>query len=242
MSAVLEAAGLDAGYGKLAVIRGLDLDLHPGEVVALFGPNGAGKTTTVRTLSGLLPAMAGEIRLHGEPVRTPLHQRARLGLSLVTERRAVVKTLTVTENLRVARADVAEALRMFPELREHMDRKAGLLSGGQQQMLSLARALARRPKVLLIDELSLGLAPIVVNRLLDAVRTAADDGMAVLLVEQHVGKALAVADRVKVLRHGRIVLDGQAGAFRGRTNDIVLAYMSDDEDAVASARRNGRPE
>lgn len=227
--AVLEACGLDAGYGKLAVIRSLDLELAPGEVVALFGANGAGKTTTVRTLAGLLPAMAGDVKLHGDVVRTPLHQRARMGLSLVTERRAVVKTLTLAENLRVARADVDEALRMFPELREHMGRRAGLLSGGQQQMLSLARALARRPKVLLIDELSLGLAPIIVNRLLEAVRTAADDGMAVLLVEQHVGKALGVADRVKVLRHGRIALDGDASEFRGRTNDIVAAYMSDEE-------------
>ena len=239
MSAVLEACGLDAGYGRLAVIRGLDLELHPGQIVGLFGANGAGKTTTVRTLSGLLPAMAGDVKLRGETVRTPLHQRARMGLSLVTERRAVVRTLTLAENLRVARADIKEALRMFPELSEHMERRAGLLSGGQQQMLSLARALARRPKVLLIDELSLGLAPIIVNRLLEAVRTAADDGMAVLLVEQHVGKALEVADHVKVLRHGRVVLDGQASGFRGRTNDIVLAYMSDDEAAVTSAARNG---
>ena len=118
---------------------------------------------------------------------------------------------------------------MFPELREHLGRRAGLLSGGQQQMLSLARALARRPKVLLIDELSLGLAPIIVNRLLEAVRRAADDGMAVLLVEQHVGKALHVADRVTVLRRGRLVLEGDAADFRGRTNDIVLAYMANEE-------------
>jgi sulfate-transporting ATPase len=236
---MLQACGLDAGYGKLAVIRGLDLELHAGRVIALFGSNGAGKTTTVRTLSGLLPAIGGEVKLGGKAVRTPLHVRARMGLSLVTERRAIVKTLTVSENLRVARADVKHALHIFPELGEHQHRRAGLLSGGQQQMLSLARALARRPNVLLIDELSLGLAPIVVNRLLTAVRNAADDGMAVLLVEQHIDKALGVADRVSVLRRGRVVLDGEASEFRGRTNDIVHAYMSEDEQAVGKSGLNG---
>lgn len=236
MSVALEACGVDAGYGKLAVIRELDLALPAGEIVGLFGANGAGKTTTVRTLAGLLPAMAGEVKLRGAVVRSPLHQRARMGLGLVTERRAVVKTLTVVENLKVARADVGHALDMFPELGEHQGRRAGLLSGGQQQMLALARALARRPQVLLIDELSLGLAPIVVNRLLEAVRAAADEGMAVLLVEQHVGKALAVADRVKVLRHGRIVLDGDAAEFRGRTGAIVDAYMSNATTGSEGAR------
>jgi len=238
---VLEACGLDAGYGKVAVVRELDLELRAGEVLALFGSNGAGKTTTVRTLSGLLPARGGEVKLNGEVVKAPLHMRARMGLSLVTERRALVKTLTVTENMRVARADVDYALELFPELSEHMGRKAGLLSGGQQQMLSLARALARRPNVLLIDELSLGLAPIVVNRLLEAVRNAANDGMAVLLVEQHIAKALRVADRVNVLRHGRIVLAGGAKEFHGRIDDIVSAYMAEDEKGEGPARNGGGP-
>jgi len=225
---ILEARGLDAGYGKIAVVRELDLELRAGEVLALFGSNGAGKTTTVRTLSGLLPAKGGEVKLNGETVKAPLHVRARMGLSLVTERRALVKSLSVAENLRVVRADTDRALELFPELNEHLSRKAGLLSGGQQQMLSLARALARRPNVLLIDELSLGLAPIVVNRLLEAVRAAADDGMAVLLVEQHIAKALRISDRVNVLRRGRIVLAGGAKEFHGRIDEIVSAYMAED--------------
>lgn len=225
-AAALQASGLDAGYGGVAVVRGLDLEVRAGEVVALFGPNGAGKTTTVGALAGLRPAMAGEVRLHGRVVRTPLHVRARHGLSLVTERRAVIRSLTVVENLRVARADIREALRIFPQLAAHQGRKAGLLSGGQQQMLALARALARRPQVLLVDELSLGLAPMIVDGLLDAIRSAADDGMAVLLVEQHVGKALRIADRASVLRRGRVVLEGAASDFHGRTGDIVHAYMS----------------
>jgi branched-chain amino acid transport system ATP-binding protein len=239
----LEARGLDAGYGKIAVVRGMDLHLSPGEVLVLFGSNGAGKTTTVRTLSGLLPTMAGEVRLNGKAVKAPLHVRARMGLSIVTERRALVKTLTVAENLRVVRADVKFALGVFPELGEHMERQAGLLSGGQQQMLSLGRALARRPNVLLIDELSLGLAPIVVNRLLEAVRTAADEGMAVLLVEQHIAKALRIADRVNVLRRGQIVIDGIASDFHGRTNDIVSAYMSaDDGDVTSNGKQSSNGE
>jgi branched-chain amino acid transport system ATP-binding protein len=231
----LQASGLDAGYGRVAVIRGVDLEVRVGEVVALLGPNGAGKTTTVRALAGLLPAMAGEVRLHGRAVRAPLHVRARQGLSLVTERRAVIRSLTVLENLRVARADVIEAFRIFPQLAEHRGRKAGLLSGGQQQMLALARALARRPRVLLVDELSLGLAPMIVGGLLDAVRSAADDGTAVLLVEQHVAKALRIADRASVLRRGRIVLEGPAADFRGHTADIALAYMSPDVEHVDGA-------
>jgi ABC-type branched-subunit amino acid transport system ATPase component len=236
----LQAVGLEAGYGKIAVVRELDLELRAGEVLALFGSNGAGKTTTVRTLAGLLSAMDGEVRLGGQAVKSPLHARARMGLSLVTERRALVKTLSVAENLRVTRSDVDYALELFPELGEHLGRPAGLLSGGQQQMLSLARALARRPSVLLIDELSLGLAPIVVNRLLTAVRDAADAGMAVLLVEQHIGKALRIADRVHVLRRGRIVLEGDASRFRDRTNEIVLAYMAEEEEEIPSAALNGR--
>jgi sulfate-transporting ATPase len=239
----LEACGLEAGYGRIAVVRDLDLQLRAGEILCLFGSNGAGKTTTVRTLSGLLPAKGGEVKLNGETVKAPLHVRARMGLALVTERRALVKTLTVAENLRVTRADVEYALEVFPELSEHLGRPAGLLSGGQQQMLSLARALARHPEVLLIDELSLGLAPIVVNRLLEAVRKAADEGMAVLLVEQHIAKALRIADRVNVMRRGSIVLEGAGSEFQGRTNDIVSAYMAEDEGSqVHTAGNGGRPE
>jgi branched-chain amino acid transport system ATP-binding protein len=136
-------------------------------------------------------------------------------------------SLTAAENLRVGRCDVAHALALFPELEALLDRRAGLLSGGEQQMLTLARALARRPKVLLADELSLGLAPLVVERLLHAVRAAADEeGVAVLLVEQHIRKALVIADHVLVMRRGAVVLEGSGADLRGRTADIEAAYMA----------------
>src|SRR3954464_15533088 len=179
----------------MAVVRGLDLRVDPGGVVALIGPNGGGKTTTLLTLSGELPPLAGEVPLNGEVTQAPLFRRARRGLGFVTEERSVFMRLSVADNLRLARARRADVLELFPELGPLMRRSAGLLSGGEQQMLALARALAREPKLLLIDELSLGLAPLVVRRLLDAVRQAATErGLGVLLVEQHVRQALQIAD------------------------------------------------
>ncbi len=223
---VLEARGLDAGYGKVAVVRGLDLEVRPGEVVALLGANGAGKTTTLLTLSGDLKPMGGEVRWQGRAVRDSLSRRARRGLGLVTEERSVFMGLTAAENLRVGRGRPAEAVRLFPELEDHLGRRAGLLSGGQQQMLTLGRALAARPRVLLADELSLGLAPLIVRRLLAAVRAAADQGVGVLLVEQHVRQALAVADRAHVMSRGEIVLSGTARELRGRIAEIEASYLA----------------
>ena len=157
---------------------------------------------------------------------TPLHVLARKGLALVSQERAVLMNLTAVENLRVSRCDVGRAIELFPELEPHLGRRVGLLSGGQQQMLALARALARGPSLLLVDELSLGLAPLIVERLLAAVRAAADDGVGVLLVEQHVQKAMNVADRVLVMRRGAIVLAGRTDELRDRTDDIRDAYLS----------------
>jgi len=225
---VVAARGLQAGYGATVVVRDLDLEVRAGEVTALLGPNGAGKTTTLLTLSGDLPALGGEVVVHGQATTQRLHQRARDGLGLVTEQRAVFTRLTVEENLRVGRCDRAMALELFPELEVHLKRRVGLLSGGQQQMLALARALSRRPKVLLADELSLGLAPLVVDRLLQAVRRAADDGVAVLLVEQHVAKVLGVADRVYVMQRGAMVMSGTADEIRGRLDDVQLSYLAGD--------------
>ena len=223
----LEARGLTAGYGSSSVIvRDLDLAVAPGEVVALLGPNGAGKTTTILTMCGELPPIGGEVLLHGEPTSAPLHQRARRGLGLVTEERAVLMGLTVAENLRVGRCDRERALALFPELEEHLERRVGLLSGGQQQMLALARALSRDTRVLLADELSLGLAPIVVDRLLRAVRSAADGGVGVLLVEQHVHKALQISDRVYVMRRGRIEVSGTTEELRDRVEEIQASYLA----------------
>jgi len=222
---VLAAHRLSAGYGGVPVVRDLDLTVRAGEVVVLLGPNGAGKTTTLLTLAGALPPQGGQVHWAGRPTTAPLHRRARAGLSLVPEDRSVIMSLTVRENLRVGRCDPTLALAAFPELAEHLDRRAGLLSGGQQQMVTLARALARRPTALLADELSLGLAPQVVTRLLSAVRAAADDGLAVLLVEQHVRSALTIADRVHVLRHGRVAWSGTAVEAESNRDAVASAYL-----------------
>ncbi|WP_410173504.1 ABC transporter ATP-binding protein, partial [Frankia nepalensis] len=222
---VLAARSLSAGYGGAPVVRGLDLEVRAGEVVVLLGPNGAGKTTTLLTLAGALAPLGGEVHWAGRPTTAPLHRRARSGLSLVPEDRSVIMSLTVRENLRVGRCDPELALATFPELEQHLDRRAGLLSGGQQQMVTLARALARRPTALLADELSLGLAPQIVTRLLTAVRAAADEGLAVLLVEQHVRSALTIADRVHVLRHGRPAWSGTAAEAEANRAALASAYL-----------------
>ena len=225
MTPLLEVTGLRAGYGTVEVVHGIDLRVHPGEVVALLGPNGAGKTTTLSTVSGELAPLGGEVQLLDCEAKDPLHIRARKGLAMVTQERAVLMDLTTAENLKVSRCDPDRAVELFPELEEHLDRRVGLLSGGQQQMLALARCLARESRLLLVDELSLGLAPMVVDRLLRAVRAAADDGIGVLLVEQHVHKALAVADRVVVLRRGLVELTGSATELRDRVEEIQAAYL-----------------
>jgi len=223
----IEARGLSAGYGPQAVIHDVSLEVRPGEVIALLGANGAGKTTTLLTLAGELSPLAGDVLLHGSVAKGPLHKRARNGLTFVTEEKSVFKGLSTRDNLRVAGVDVDEALSLFPELARRIDVRGGLLSGGEQQMLTLARALARKPRVLLADELSMGLAPLIVKRLLEAVRAAADrQGTAVLLVEQHVRKALVYADRAYVMRRGRIELSGTAAELRSNIHAIEDQYLS----------------
>ncbi len=224
---LIECRGLSAGYGSMAVVRDLDLHVDAGEVVALLGANGAGKSTTLLTLAGELPPLAGEVRLHGRPTTAPMHVRCRNGLSFLTEERSVIMGLTARENLRLADVDPAVAVDLFPALAPVMGRTAGLLSGGEQQMLSLARALGRDPQVLLADELSLGLAPLVVQRLLTSVRRAADErGIGVLLVEQHVRQALTYADRVYVMERGRVSLAGPVAEVRAQVEQIEAAYLS----------------
>jgi branched-chain amino acid transport system ATP-binding protein len=219
--------GVRAGYGSVPVVHDLDLSVHAGEVVALIGPNGAGKSTTLLTLAGDLPAISGTISWKGNPTRDPLYRRARNGLALVTEERSVFMALSAADNLRLAGVSRERAVSLFPELAPLMSRTAGLLSGGEQQMLTLARALGRDPQVLLADELSLGLAPLVVRRLLDAVRAAATtQGVGVLLVEQHVRQAMAIADQVHVMRRGRIVLSGTPAQLGDQIAELEEAYLS----------------
>jgi branched-chain amino acid transport system ATP-binding protein len=227
MSVLLETRGLSTGYAGQPVVHDLDIQVSEGEVVVLLGPNGAGKTTTMLCLSGELPPISGEVVFFGRASKSPLHKRARNGMSYVTEERSVFKGLTTRDNLRVGSVNVKEALALFPELGKRLGVRGGLLSGGEQQMLTLARALARNPRLLLADELSLGLAPIVVERLLQAVREAADRrGLGVLMVEQHAHKALKYADRALVMRRGRIELSLSGEEARQRIGDVEQAYLT----------------
>ncbi|MBV9660752.1 MAG: ABC transporter ATP-binding protein [Acidimicrobiales bacterium] len=225
-SDLIETRGLSLGYNKIPVVRDLDLHVREGEVVCILGANGAGKTTTILGLAGELSPMSGEIHWLGKPVKSPLHVRARQGLAFVPEERSVIFGLSVLDNLRLGQGDVDAALELAPELRDMRHKRAGLLSGGEQQILTLARALASNPRLLIADELSLGLAPLVVERLLLAARRAADRGIGVLLVEQHIRSALAVADRALVLRRGQVVLQGTAAELSSRTAEIEASYMT----------------
>ena len=197
------------------------------------GPNGAGKTTTLETIAGLNRPISGEISVSGEDVGgVPAHILARRGLALVPEGRALFPGLTVREHLRLAggksggRED--ELLEMLPELRKCLHRKAGLLSGGEQQMLAIGRALVTQPRLLLVDEMSLGLAPVIVERLLPILRRVADElGTSVLFVEQHVALALEISDRAYVLSHGRIALEGAAAELRERRELLAASYLGE---------------
>jgi len=246
MTAILAARGLSAGYGGQPVVHDLDLAVEPGEVVCLLGPNGAGKTTTLLALSGVLAPLGGEVEFDGETTRAPLHKRARKGLGYVTEERSVFKGLSTRDNLRCGGVSTADALALFPELEKRLGVRGGLLSGGEQQMLTLARALCRKPRLLLADELSLGLAPLVVERLLQAVRAAADErGTGVIIVEQHARKALKYADRVLVITRGRVRMTMSASEARVQLADIESHYLSgaaaEDVTAVADAADGARP-
>ena len=228
---VLEA--LTAGYEDAAVIRDIDLTVGEGEVVALLGANGAGKTTTLRTISGIVKPMSGRVEFGSVDLEgTSISRRARMGIAHVPENRGVFFGLTVAEHFRLGsrgeRPDAEAAYRYFPALAELKDRRCGLLSGGEQQMLAVGRALARHPRLLLLDELSLGLAPLVVEGLLPVVREyAVDSGCGVLLVEQHVQLALEIADRGCVLSHGEVVMHDKAEVLRRDRELLMASYFGE---------------
>jgi len=243
---LLETRLLKAGYLGRSVVQAINLKVQAGEVVCLLGPNGAGKTTTLLTIAGELAPVDGVVLFSNVPTFTPMHQRVRTGgIGLVTEERLVFTKMSARDNLRVGGGSVEAALELFPELEPRLDVRGGMLSGGEQQMLALARALSRNPKLLLADELSLGLAPKIVDRLLGAVRETADSkGTGALIVEQHARKALQYSDRMYLMARGQLRLELPAAEAMERIDEIEETYLSGasetEEDHIERLRRKNK--
>ena len=230
---MLSLEGIEAGYGQIRALKGITMKVPEGHIVALLGANGGGKTTTLRAISGLIRPMAGSITLDGKRLdRFSPEEIVRLGVVQVPEGRRIFAGLTVLENLRMGaysrggdlRADLERVYRYFPILGERVKQSGGSLSGGEQQMLAIGRALMARPKVLLLDEPSLGLAPKLVTEISRIIRTINGDGVTVLLVEQNAYQALSIAHYSYVLRVGRVVLEGTAEELKGH-NEVVRSYL-----------------
>jgi branched-chain amino acid transport system ATP-binding protein len=232
---VLHVESLVVRYGPIMAVRGVSLAVEAGEIVALVGPNGAGKTSLMHALAGVVPAASGSIRLDGIDIAGWASERlAAAGLMLVPEGRGILASLTVAENLRLGTTTrkrdprVAEDLRMmgelFPVLRERSSQPAGRLSGGEQQQLAIARALMARPRLLLLDEPSLGLAPMLIELVYETIRLLREQGLTILVVEENATRALAAADRIYVMRTGAIVLAGSTATLR-QSSDLEAAYF-----------------
>lgn len=240
---ILEIDGLQVSYGAVQAVKQLNLDIGAGEIVALIGTNGSGKTTTLRSISGLVANTRGRIRFAGADItKLAPHRIVGLGISQVPEGRGIFPDLTVLENLRLGayirrdkaeiEADIRRMYRLFPRLEERKKQAAGTMSGGEQQMLAIARALMARPKLLLLDEPSMGLAPLVVKEIYAAIRQINQDGVSVLLVEQNAKMALGAAHRGYVMETGRIVVQGTAAELK--SNDVVKSVY------LGSTERAGR--
>ena len=238
---MLELRNVSTGYGRLPVLFGINFRVEPGEMVGVLGPNGAGKSTLMKTILGLLPCRKGGIAFRGKKIsHQPAHVRFASGISLCPEGRRVFKNLSVRENLLAGafgqdKAVVAEQMQacfsIFPRLDERKDQRAGSLSGGEQQMLAISRALMSRPRLLLVDELSMGLAPLVVEELLDTLRQLCDRGLSVIVVDQFASRLVGRADRGEVLEKGRIVFSGPVDAAERHMDET---YLSDEMVATAA--------
>ncbi|MGP1588911.1 MAG: ABC transporter ATP-binding protein [Oribacterium sp.] len=237
MSRILEVQELNVYYGMIHALKGISFYVEKGEIVTLIGANGAGKTTTLQTVTGLIPARSGRVFYNEKEItRVPGHELVKRGLAHVPEGRRVFATLSVYQNLmlgaftRSDRTEVEESLRMvyrhFPRLQERRNQIAGTLSGGEQQMLAMGRALMSKPEMIVLDEPSMGLSPIYVKEIFEIIRKIHESGVTVLLVEQNANKALAVADRAYVLETGRIRLEGNASALLADPK-VRAAYLSE---------------
>jgi branched-chain amino acid transport system ATP-binding protein len=250
--ALLQARGIRTGYGRLPVVFDIDLEVHEGEIVALLGANGAGKTTTLRALSGMLPLLGGDITLDGRSLKgRPPEKIAREGVVHVPQGRGIFPNLRVEETLRLAGAlagakgTVDSMYDVFPRLHERRMQLAGTLSGGEQQMLAIARGLIMRPRVLLIDEMSQGLAPAIVDGLFELVRSLPEQGVSVLIVEQFVTHALDVASRAYVLEKGEVAYAGSAAELAKDEEFVRGSYLGDataDPDDLADLRSEETPD
>ena len=235
--AMLEVKNLEVYYGGIQALKGISVEVNQGEIIALIGANGAGKTTTLHTITGLLKAKTGSIVYNGMDVtKTPGYKLVGMGLAHVPEGRRIFATLTVLQNLKMGaftrkdKAEIDETLKMiykrFPRLEERKNQMAGTLSGGEQQMLAMGRALMSHPKMIVMDEPSMGLSPIYVNEIFDIIQSINSDGTTVLLVEQNAKKALSIADRAYVLETGTIALSGDAKELMNN-DQVKKAYLSE---------------